>query len=292
MKHLKILAVAAAAVLILCGCSGTQTQQVAATTLPVFELTQHLCTGTDISVAQLITENVSCLHDYTLQVSQMRTLEGAELIITSGAGLEDFMQDILDMDKPVVDASESIALLCPDNSHDHSDHTGHTHTYDPHIWLSPLNAKTMAVNICDGLKKQFPQYKTVFENNLETLLQELDALYQYGLDELRTVSCRELITFHDGFSYFAQCFDLSILHAVEEEAGSEASAAELIELTQLIQLHDLPAIFTETNGSASAATIVANEADIQIYTLDMAMSERGYFQAIRHNIHTVKEALG
>lgn len=41
---------------------------------------------------------------------------------------------------------------------------------------------------------------------------------------LESLSCRELITFHDGFSYFADAFDLTILRAMEEEAGSEASA--------------------------------------------------------------------
>ena len=52
--------------LVLCACGESKTAQLAATTLPVYEFTAALCAGTDIAVTKLITENVSCLHDYTL----------------------------------------------------------------------------------------------------------------------------------------------------------------------------------------------------------------------------------
>ena len=111
-------------------------------------------------------------------------------------------------------------------------------------------------------------------------------------NRLSSLSCRELITFHDGFSYLAESFDLTILEAVEEESGSEASAQELIELVELVQSHQLPAIFTESNGSASAADIIAAESGAAVYTLDMAMAGEDYFEAMYHNIDTIKEALG
>lgn len=281
--------------LLLSGCIPVQQQaQVAATTLPVYEFTVQLCAGTDISVTRLVTESVSCLHDYTLQVSQMRAIESAELVIMNGAGLEEFLEDALDGAKNCIDASTGIDLLCPEHDHQqeaHRDHHGHHHQQDSHIWLSPINAKIMAQNICSGLCSQFPAYSAVFQSNLDTLLDKLDALQAYGEAQLESLSCREIITFHDGFSYFAQAFDLTILEAVEEESGSEASAAELKELIRLVEDHQLPAIFTETNGSASAAQIIAAETGAAVYTLDMAMAGDSYFDAMYHNIDTLKEAL-
>ena len=79
---------------------------------------------------------------------------------------------------------------------------------------------------------------------------------------------------------------------MEEESGSEASARELIELISLVQEQSLPAVFTETNGSTSAADIIARETGCGLYALDMAMSAEGYFDAMYHNIDTIKEALG
>ena len=113
----------------------------------------------------------------------------------------------------------------------------------------------------------------------------------YGQRALAELSCRELITFHDGFAYLADCYDLHIIRAVEEESGSEASAAELIELIEEVEHHGLPAIFTETNGSVSAAGIIARETGAETYALDMAMGGDSYFEAMYHNIDTLKEAL-
>ena len=80
--------------------------------------------------------------------------------------------------------------------------------------------------------------------------------------------------------------------AIEEESGSEASAAELIELIEEVEHHNLPAIFTETSGSASAASVISRETGAAIHTLDMAMAGDSYFDAMYHNIDTLKEALG
>ena len=150
----------------------------------------------------------------------------------------------------------------------------------------------MASNIHAGLCKAFPAQKAQFDANLESLLGELDALQAYGQQTLAELSCRELITFHDGFSYFAESFGLTILKAVEEESGSEASAGELIELIDLVESHGLPAIFTERSGSDAAASILAAETGVKVYSLDMAMSGDSYFTAMYHNIDTIKEALG
>ena len=80
--------------------------------------------------------------------------------------------------------------------------------------------------------------------------------------------------------------------AVEEESGSEASAGELKELIQLVRDNDLPAVFTEKNGSASAAQLIRAETGCSVYSLDMAMSGSHYFEIMYRNIDTLKEALG
>ena len=293
MKKLILLFVLIA--VLLCGCSAPKPQaQIAATTLPVYEFTSRICAGTDLTVTQLVSEAVSCLHDYTLNVNQVRAAEAAELIIISGAGLEEFMEDLLD-DKNVVDSSVGITLIEGtehDHGHEEASHEGHHHEEDPHIWLSPENAKVMAQNICAGLSIAYPAYSNIFEENLGMLLAELDALQLYGQKQLENLNCRELITFHDGFAYLAESFDLRILESVEEESGSEASAAELIHLIQEVEHHQLPAIFTETLGSVSAAQIISAETGTAVFSLDMIMYGDNYFDAMYRNIDTLKGALG
>lgn len=281
---------------LLSGCTAQEPQaQIAATTLPVYELTARLCEGTELTVTQLVTEAVSCLHDYSLNVRQVRAVEAAQLIVMSGAGLEDFMADLLH-GRNVIDSSAGITLIEGGHDHEHGHeeeaHEGHHHEEDPHIWLSPANAKVMAQNICSGLCAQYPAYAEIFQANLTVLIAELDALQSYGEAQLSSLSCRELITFHDGFAYLAESFDLTILEAVEEESGSEASAAELIHLIREVEHHDLKAVFTEKLGSVSAAQIIAAETGAEIYILDMAMHGESFLDAMYRNIDTLKGALG
>lgn len=295
MKFWKIILTAALAAL-LCGCAPkTDYAPIAATTLPVWDFTSRLCQDTPLAVTRLVTEQVSCLHDYSLNVRQVKAAEAAQVVVISGAGLEDFLDDLL-LDVPTIDASQGISLLHSEEGHEEEEHhheeDGHHHEEDPHIWLSPENAQVMAQNICEGLSLQYPDYEDTFRANLEGLLSQLEALQSYGEEQLSGLQCRELISFHDGFSYFAQAFHLTILESVEEESGSEASAKDLIHLTELVRTHDLPAIFTEVSGSDSAARVIARETGCKVYALDMAMSGDSYFEAMYHNIDTIREALG
>ena len=287
--------------LLLCGCGkNTGYSPIAATTLPVYEFTSRLCEGTSLTVTRLVTEEVSCLHDYSLNVRQVKAAEAAEVIVISGAGLEEFLEDML-QDKQSIDASAGVELIVPEeHHHNHSheeekenhDHEGHHHEQDPHIWLSPANAIKMAENICLGLSGEYPQYSRIFQDNLTGLILDLEELEAYGNQQLQSLACRDLITFHDGFSYFAEAFDLHIVRAVEEESGSEASAKELIHLIEEVEHHRLPAIFTEKSGSVSAAGIIARETGCGQFTLDMAMAGDSYFEAMYHNLDTIQEAMG
>ena len=280
--------------LCLCGCAAPDQADIAATTLPVWQFTSRLTQGTDLTVTRLVTENVSCLHDYTLTVKQMKAIEGADVVILSGAGLEEFLGDTLDSVE-VIDSSAGVELLQGGHHHHHEGEEEHEQSHhqehDPHLWLSPARAMDQAKNICIGLSARYPEYAAVFEENLTGLLSDLQALEAYGTEQLSGLSSREILTFHDGFSYLAQEFGIEIVEAIEEESGAEASAKELIHLIEEVRLHDIRAIFVEENGSGSAASIIAAETGASLSTLSMAMSGDDYFSAMYANIDALKEAL-
>lgn len=279
----------------LSGCAVPEQADIAATTLPVWQFTCRITEGTDLTVTRLVTENVSCLHDYTLTVRQMKAIESAEVVVLSGAGLEAFLDDAL-MNAEVIDASQGIELL-EGGHHHHHDHEeeeepeAHHQEHDPHLWLSPARAMDQARNICAGLSARYPEFTAVFEENLLKLLSDLEKLEAYGKQALSDLPRREILTFHDGFSYLAHEFGIEIVEAIEEESGAEASAKELIHMIEEVRLHDIRAIFVEENGSGSAASIIAAETGASLSTLSMAMSGDDYFSAMYANIDALKEAL-
>ncbi|MBM6924715.1 metal ABC transporter substrate-binding protein [Pseudoflavonifractor phocaeensis] len=294
----KLLAPVCALALLLAGCgqpaapaAEDDTLRVLATTYPVYLFTTAVTQGVEgVEVSLLVNQQTSCLHDYTLTVADMKAIEGADVIVMNGAGLEDFMDDALAAsDAPVIDCSEGIDLL-PALGHEGHDHDTE---YDPHIWMSYENAAVMLENIHAGLEELDPDHGEAYAGNLTAATGELE----YDQDKLAALAGKPLITFHDGFQYFAQATGLNLLKAIEEEEGAEASAAEIQEMVSLIGEYDIPAIFTEVNGSDSTAQAISRETGCGVSQLDMIMSGEGsgmgpYLEAMEQNMDTIAEALG
>lgn len=292
MKKLRIFICLLLLTALLCGCTGRQSScDILATTGPVAEIATALVQHTGLTVDTLISESVSCLHDYTLSVQQMQCVQSSSLILLSGCGLEEFMLDALS-GQQVIELADGVKLLEADG-HEHEEEQGHEHEHehDPHIWLDPDNLIVMTHNAAAALCANWPEHTQTITDNEQAFCASLTALKQEGEQALSGLSCRELVTFHDGFSYFADAFDLTIAASMEIEPGSEATAKELSQIVELVQEHGLTAIFTEKNGTTDAAGIISRETGAAVYALDMGM-ESGATAAIRHNIKTIQEALG
>ena len=250
-----------------------------ATTEPMYELTEQIIAGaTDITVQPLIQDQVSCLHDYTITTDQMKKIERADLVILSGAGLEDFMASSLSGKTNVIDSSEGVELLGD----------------DPHIWLDPRRYVQQGENITEALSERYPEHAELFQKNMQSYADALMDRYQNDwYPAAQSLSCKELITFHDGFSYFADAYGLTILAAIEEEEGAEPSAAELKEIVELTETHKIPMIFTEKNGATNAAEIVAQETGVKTGVLDLGMSggEADYASVMDANLDALKAGL-
>ena len=268
-----------------CGNSTAETDSgdtlLLATTQPMYELTEQIIAGAaGITVQPLIQDQVSCLHDYTITTDQMKKIERADLVILSGAGLEDFMASSLSGKDTadVIDSSEGIAILDD----------------DPHIWLDPRRYVQQGENITKALSERYPEQADLFEKNMAAYEDMLLEQYQNNwYPAAQSLSCKELITFHDGFAYFADAYGLTILAAIEEEEGAEPSAAELKEIVELTEAHKIPMIFTEKNGATNAAEIVAQETGVKTGVLDLGMSggENSYSSVMDANLEALKAGL-
>ncbi|MCD8050414.1 MAG: metal ABC transporter substrate-binding protein [Clostridiales bacterium] len=291
--------------LLLTGCAAQAVEPeaettVACTTYPVYLLAQAVTQDVDgVEPVLVINQQVSCLHNYTLTMNDMKTIEACDLLAINGAGLEDFLDDVLE-GRDVLDCSQGIEL--DEGDEDHEETSGHAHEEetDAHIWLDPARAAQMAENLAEGLAQADPDNAEAYRANGEAVQAALSDLQTELTEQLAGLSCRQLITFHDGFHYFAQAFDLEIVAAVEEEEGSEASARRINELVSLIDQYQIPAIFTEVNGSDSTAQALALERDIGVFALDLGMSDANvpeglegldaYEAILRQNAETILEA--
>ena len=283
MRRPFLAALLAALLLTLPSCAPSPAQErltVVCTTYPIYLFAASLTQGVEgVQVERLDTGSTSCLHDYSLSMEDMKKLEKADIIAVNGGGLEEFLGDALAAsDAQVVDCSVGVELL-ESLSHHHEegeeDDHGHDHGHwDPHYWMNPENARTMAANLRNYLVLLDPDHAVEYERNAaesdEILLrcgEEARALMGAYLPQ----KVPGLITFHDGFQYFADAFDLPLLASIEEEAGSEASAQEIVEITELVKKYNLPVIFTEINGSDATARAISRETGCRVVQLTMLM---------------------
>lgn len=288
--------------LLFSGCAAqTDGQKVIVTSFyPMYILTQNVAAGIDgVTVQNMAEQNVGCLHDYQLQTRDMVTLEGADALVINGGGMEQFMDKVMTLreDLPVIDASEGIEMLPSVSEHDHDDHDDHDHegeVMNAHVWLDPSLAMVQVRNIAEGLANADPDHADAYRSNAEAYILKLEQLKADIAEQLAPYAGREIITFHEAFTYFAEAFGLHVAGVIATEPGEEPSTRDIADTCDLVNTLGIRTLFVEPQYPQKAAQTIARETGASIYTLDPCVSGDGsmesYENIMRENARVLTEA--
>ena len=156
------------------------------TLFPQYDFAKQVA-GDKAEVVLLLSPGVEA-HDFEPTPSDIILINKADLFIYTGDEMEPWVATILEsIDNPdlnVLDVSQGIELICEEENHEHNhvhedeeeesdehDHEeaeehedeniifgesgheehDHSHSADPHIWTSPVNAMKMVENVTDAL---------------------------------------------------------------------------------------------------------------------------------------------
>ena len=246
-----------------------QAETVVTSFYPIWLITLNLTEGIgEITVNNLASPTVGCLHDYQLQTSDMKALAGAEALLVNGAGMEAFLPVIERSfpDLPVLVASEGIELLQEGDAVQIGD--AEEEEVNSHVWLDPSNAVKMAENLAEGLSGLFPQHREQILENLEQYRGRLTRLDEQLREGLKDLPRREIVTFHEAFPYFAAAYGLKVAAVVNKEPGESLKASVLAQL--ILEIRDLgnPPLFVEPQYTDQAAETLSRETGAPVYTLD------------------------
>lgn len=266
-----------------------------------------------IELINLAENQTGCLHDYQLTTQDMKILEGADIFIINGGGIEDFTQDIIKNypDLVIIDSSEGISFLETTVSHDHDHNHNHDHGHDheieedthhhshgdenPHIWLDPSRYVMQIENIRDGLIGYNQHNSSAYQKNTARYIMEVEEIKKELLEGLKEPLKKEVIIFHDAFAYLAEVLGLELIYTVNLEADTTFSAGEIGEIIDEIGYHQVKVLFTEEQYSLQIPTNIANETDAEVYVIDSLVSGDGamdsYIQGMRNNIQVLQKAL-
>ena len=241
----------------------------------------------NVKVIDMTKPTTGCLHDYVVTPDDMKNLEGAQVFITNGAGMESFMDKVTSQmpNLKIIDSSKGIQLIKGEG--DEGD--------NPHIWVSISNAIIQVGNIGDQLSLLDPSNATKYQENTKAYIKKLEAEKDKMHQALDGVKNRDIVTFHEAFPYFAKEFNLNIVGVIEREPGSEPSAKELAATIDKVNSLKVKALFAEPQYSTKAAETIAKETGAKVYSLDPVvtgpMDADAYINIMDTNLKSLQEAL-
>ena len=127
-------------------------------------------------------------------------------------------------DIQIVNHSANLQLIHGSCGHTHAagdEHDG----VDPHIWLSPAHARTMATTVYEVLSEKYPEQKLQFEQNYQALLQKIDSIADRAKQVLDHKKDKIFLIYHPALTYFAADYGMEQI-SIEDE-GKEPNPAHL-----------------------------------------------------------------
>lgn len=171
---------------------------------------------------------------------------------------------------------------------------------NPHVWLDPVNVKTLAANIAAGLDRVDPDGKAIYDANLARFQARLDdALYghalveEYGASKLERLSRRgelvdylkqkgtyaqlggwlkkaeplrglKIVTYHKTWIYFCDRFGITIAGEIEEKPGIPPSQSYLATLIGRIKAEGVKVLFVDTIYPSKDGAFIAGKTGARV----------------------------
>lgn len=253
-------------------------------------------------------------HDLELSPRQVAEVQDADLVVYQSdfqTAVDEAVEQADRAEGTTVDAAEGVTLLegsGAEEGHAEDEHAGEEHSeeghdhghdhggVDPHLWLDPTNLEPVTERVRDALVELDPDDAEQYRVNAEELLTDLGALDEELRTGLARCEVRDIVTSHAAFGYLAEAYDLRQVPIAGIDPGTEPSAAQLAEITDLVREDGITTVFTETLVSPAVARTVAREAGVETATLDPiegladATSGEDYLSIMRTNLATLQKA--
>ncbi|BCJ98247.1 metal ABC transporter substrate-binding protein [Anaerocolumna chitinilytica] len=250
--------------------------------------------GDKVSVINMVPAGIEP-HDWEPAASDITNLEKAQVFIYNGAGMEHWVDTVLDSlsnkELVITEASSGITL-----QKGHSEEEG---TYDPHVWLNPENAKSEMNNIKEAFIKADPNNEANYSENYETYAAKLDALDKKYKETLTALENKDIIVAHEAFGYLCNAYGLNQVGIEGLSPDSEPDPSKMEETIQFAKDNKVKVIFFEELVSPKVAETIAKEVGVKTDVLnpleglseDDIKAGGDYFSVMETNLTSLAEAL-
>ena len=283
MLHKKTLLFAALSAALWGSATQSANAAVVASLKPLGFIASAIADG--VTDTQVLLPDGASEHDYSLRPSDVKRLQGADLVVWIGPEMEAFMEKSV---KNIPNAKQvTIAQLndvkpllmkgADDDDDDHghndagsekSDEHHHHGDYNMHLWLSPEIARASAVAIHEKLVELMPQSRAKLDANLKDFEAQLAATDKQVGNELAPLKGKGYFVFHDAYGYYEKHYGLTPLGHFTVNPEIQPGAQRLHEIrTQLVE-QKATCVFAEPQFRPAVVESVARGTSVRMGTLD------------------------
>lgn len=195
-----------------------------------------------------------------------------------------------------------------EESHEESEHghaedsheEGHAHgEYDPHVWISPQRAMTVAANIRDGLIEADPAHKADYEAGYASVVEKLEQLDRKLKEIVEAGSRDHIVVSHHAYAYLARDYGFEQLAVMGLSPDAEPTVQDIRNISDFVREHDVRYILFEELVSPKLAETLAHDLGIEtlVFNPVEGLTEQqmndgeDYFSIMEKNLTTLQKAL-
>ncbi len=308
-KLKKLIAILICAVLVLAftGCTEERPGQdsgklkIVCTLFPQYDFAKNIF-GDSAEITLLLTPGTDS-HSYDPSPIDMVKINECDLFIYTGELMEAWAAAVIENlpeSVRVLDVSKGLELSAVESG----EHAGeeHEHSYDPHVWTSPLNAVEIVRQIAENAAEIDPKNASEYAAAADSYVDSLMALDGEISAAIEAAEIKKIIVC-DRFSmyYFCERYGLDYIAAFDScTSNTEPSPAVIVEITKAVETEKIPAVFAAELSNRKVADAVAEQTGAQVlelhscHNLSAADFEAGesYLSLMYRNLENLKIALG
>ncbi|SER77775.1 metal ABC transporter substrate-binding protein [Corynebacterium cystitidis] len=172
-------------------------------------------------------------------------------------------------------------------------------TFDPHSWLSVINAKRYCNAIESTLREHFPDQERTFQKNRSGLVRELTRLQNEYKEKFKDASRRDFVVSHNAFGYLARDFALEQMSLQGLTTNQSPSLYSLVNTVRHVRNSGLEVVYYEFGNEDPGITTIVDEAGVEALPLasmeivdpNDGLYDEGYVGYLEMNLRNLNQSI-
>lgn len=245
-------------------------------------------------------------HTWEPRPSDIANISKADTFIYVGAGMEPWLQDVLEGTKhdslAIIEVSEGADVIYDEEDVKYKGNkNNHTRSLDPHIWLDLKRDLVILDKIANFFSKRDPEGREFYIQNAINYKKKLSDLDKMFTEGLKNCEKKEIfLCGHSAFAYMAKRYGLNQVPLYGISPDAEPSPGNMAHLIDFARKNGIKAIFFERLTNSAIARIMAEEIGAETLVLNPGLNitkdemEKGitFISIMEENLKNLKKGLG